>query len=183
MNDQPDLPDYERIADALDPCHPSELHGQLCGMLCMDDALDDERWLSVLSADAADVVDAASLVELYRATVSQIGDDDFGMTLLLPDDEMNMSVRAESLSFWCQGLLTGLGIGGLPAQSELSGDSREFLEDVSQIARIGLDGDRSDEEDEIAYSEIVEYLRMGLLLLNRELSGLRAERASYQRLH
>lgn len=183
MTERPELPEHDHLAGAVATYHPAELHGLLCGLLCVDPELNDERWLTVLDADAAEVRDPHILARLRRATAAQLGSDDFDFALLLPDDDMNLSVRAAALGFWCQGLLAGLGLGGLPETSALSADSREFLDDVSQIARVGLDGDCPDDEDEQAYTEIVEYLRVGLLLTAQELAEQNAARPASDRLH
>jgi uncharacterized protein YgfB (UPF0149 family) len=103
--------------------------------------------------------------------------------LLLPDDEANMSVRAESLGFWCQGFLTGLGLAGLSTVSGLPDEVQDFLSDISHIARVGFDGDNPDEEDEVAYTDIVEYLRMGVMLINQELHCSDFERSSSHSVH
>jgi uncharacterized protein YgfB (UPF0149 family) len=94
-----------------------------------------------------------------------------------------MSVRADSLGYWCQGFLTGLGLAGMSETSQLPEEVQDFLNDVSHIARIGLDGDNPDEDDEIAYSDIVEYLRMGVLLISQELPTVRTDYSSSHSLH
>ena len=164
------LPDYEYVAESIEPHDPSEIHGMLCGMLCLDRSLVNDVWLARLGNEIDIDLDAYDLLEgLFKATLAQIDDEEFSLMLLLPDDESNMSVRVESLGFWCQGFLTGLGLAGLNQTSDLSEEIQDFLNDVSHIARVGFDGDNPDEEDEVAYSDIVEYLRMGVLLIHEEL--------------
>jgi hypothetical protein len=51
----------------------------------------------------------------------------------------------------------------------LSGESREFLRDVAEIAQAGFNTDRAGEADETAYAEVVEYLRVGLLMIQRDI--------------
>jgi len=54
-------------------------------------------------------------------------------------------------------------------QGQMPAEISEFLADVSEISKVGLDGSRASEEDEQAYAEIVEYLRVGVLSLNQHL--------------
>jgi uncharacterized protein YgfB (UPF0149 family) len=184
MLNQIQLPDYEYIADLIGPHDPSEIHGMLCGMLCLDDSLISNTWITQLAEEMDLSLHAHdSLRILFNATVSQINDEEFAFMLLLPDDDVNMSVRAESLGYWCQGFLTGLGLAGMSETSQLPEEVQDFLNDVSHIARIGLDGDNPDEDDEIAYSDIVEYLRMGVLLISQELPTVRTDYSSSHSLH
>ena len=57
--------------------------------------------------------------------------------------------------------------------STLPKDTREVLSDFSEIARAGLDGTEVDENEEHAYAEVVEYVRVSALLVYDELTALR----------
>ena len=179
------LPDYEHIAESTSPYEPAEIHGILCGMLCLDTTLTHSNWLQRLAHDGAThgMHSAQHLNTLFDATIGQLHDDELAFALLLPDDETNISVRAASLGYWCQGFLTGLGLAGLNDVTQLGDDTREFLNDVSQIAQIGLDGDSGDEEDEAAYIEIIEYLRIGVLLLGQELRPTQSVHTASSQIH
>lgn len=184
MLNQIQLPDYEYIADLIEPNDPSEIHGMLCGMLCLDSSLISNTWITRLAEEIDLSLHAHdSLQSMFRATVSQINDEEYSFMLLLPDDDFNMSVRAESLGYWCQGFLTGLGLAGLSEIGNLPEEVQDFLGDVSHIARVGFDGDNPDEEDEIAYTDIVEYLRMGVLLVNQELPATDSDYAASHLIH
>ena len=80
----------------------------------------------------------------------------------------SLDVRAEALGLWCQGFVSGLGT-GLGGQSGLSPEGEEFLRDLTEISRVGFDADSTDEADETAYAEIVEYVRVGVVLMGEEL--------------
>jgi uncharacterized protein YgfB (UPF0149 family) len=45
----------------------------------------------------------------------------------------------------------------------------EMLEDLAQIARVDFDVDETDEEEQHAFADVVEYVRIGVLLINEEL--------------
>ena len=166
-------PLFTRLAPLLEPFHPAELHGLLCGLLCAEGDLTRDRWLLLArEALADDAVLSASvqdlLAKLLDYGVVQLNDPDCSVTPLLPDDDVPLPQRVDALSAWCQGLLYGLGMGHLEQRGVLSGESREFLRDVTDIAQAGLDT-ATDEADETAYVEVVEYLRVGLLIIDQDL--------------
>ena len=169
------LPDYEHLAETSGLINPSELHGMLCGMLCLDSSLTDQQWLAHMHEELPDQLlqDLDSMRTLFKATEQQINSDDFDFALLLPDDDMNIDIRAESLGCWCQGFIAGLGMAGWQngavQRGQMPAEVKEFLADVSEISNVGLDGGRASEEDEAAYAEIVEYLRVGVMLVNQHL--------------
>ena len=177
--------EFEHIAESLDHHEPSEVHGMLCGMLCADTKLDSDLWLEQIRAEGVedDVAARDILLELYAATLSQLTDDSMGFRLLLPDEENSLSLRAESLGQWCEGFLSGLGLGGLDRDIALPEEIHEFLSDLTNIARIGFDTDAADNDDEEAYTEIVEYVRVGVMLFHQELRSRTLESTLPPRLH
>lgn len=168
------LPLFERLTGLLNPLNPAELHGLLCGLLCTDPEITGDQWLR--HAHEALIEDAEfspsvreTLAKLLEYGAAQMNDSDGSATPLLPDDEAPLSQRADALGAWCQGLLYGLGLGRAEQHGALSEESREFLRDATEIAQVGFDTDDSGEADETAYAEVVEYLRVGLLLIHLDL--------------
>lgn len=157
----------------LNPNDTSELHGILCGLLCLEQGLRSESWLDYVASTTtvSQYLSQDALTALHSATVEQLVNEDFAFALLLPDDEHDLNVRAAALGSWCQGFLSGLGLAGLQQKNSLPDEIQEFISDVSEIAWVGFDLANPDEEDEAAYAEIVEYLRIGVLFFNQELSG------------
>lgn len=165
---------YQTLAEMLRYHDPAECHGLLCGLLCTDETLARDTWLQHIGLDHIGLDHTQShsielLHGLFKITHQQLQHDDFIFQLLLPDDEQELTFRVDALGNWCQGFLAGLGLGGMQSTAQLSYEVKDFLEDVSHIARVGLAADESDEEDEIAYVEITEYLRAGVLLVGQEL--------------
>ncbi len=117
-----------------------------------------------------------ALTEAWQSTVAQFDDEEFGFTLWLPDDDEPLEERTVALARWCSGFLAGLGSGGqLDALSE---EAREAIGDLQDIARAELsappgDGPES-EEDETAFAEIVEYVRVVALVLREDFRGPQA---------
>ena len=177
----PFLPDFEhtlRLGDgSLDAAELAECHGLLCGMVCRQASPSAGDYLRQLAAmqllvDPGQDLNKA-LTQAWESTVAQFDDEDMGLALWLPDDEEPLEERAIALAHWCSGFLAGLGSGGqLDALSE---EAREAIGDLQEIARAelsasGEDG-RQTEEDEGAYAEIVEYVRVVALMMREDFRG------------
>lgn len=159
----------------------AESHGALCGMLCARGSADLSEWVDhVLGEQEQGNVFLQEVVrqmsELHRYTLEQINDIENSFNLLLPDDDSDLVERTEALAEWCQGFIYGLAAGGINENSELPEDTRELLEDFIEISRAGFesDGGETSEDDELAYTEILEYVRTGTLLINEELQPLQS---------
>ena len=63
-------------------------------------------------------------------------------------------------------------MGGIKEYKGLPGDIPEFMQDVVEISRAGDFELDNEEEDETAYMELVEYIRMGVMLVRMELHHL-----------
>jgi uncharacterized protein len=139
---------------------PSELHGLLCGKLSGGAELTEIRWL----LDAVEFLDFTqapdervreALTNLYHVSVQQLRDG-FGLQLLLPDDDTDLSQRTATLGQWCYGFLTGFGSAGKTGRV-LNEEAEDGLRDLAAISQIAVeDGDESDEAD---YMEVSEYVR------------------------
>ena len=66
----------------------------------------------------------------------------------------------------CTGFLAGFAAGG--QVEECSEEVTEILSDIEQIARAEIEGAEDNEEEELAMTEIVEYLRVVCLTLREE---------------
>jgi uncharacterized protein len=152
----------------------AECHGFVTGVLCAAGGMDPAAWLPHLFGavdwDSRAVQEAARAVAvLFQGLREQINSPELEFALLLPADELPLRERVESLAHWCEGFTTGLGLGGLNKERPLSEDSQGFLQDVTDIARVAFDFESPAEDDEQAYMELQEYLRMGVLVLHDEL--------------
>jgi uncharacterized protein YgfB (UPF0149 family) len=150
----------------------AECHGMLCGMLCNPARFEPGTWLrhvtgltdlQPLGADPS----GHALWHLLRHTQQGIATDDCAFSLLLAHDRAAKAVRIRSLGEWCRGFLSGFGLAGVTDLSELSDDSRGFLKDLAQIARVD-EASGAGEEGEQSLAELIEYVRIGTLLLRDE---------------
>ena len=57
--------------------------------------------------------------------------------------------------------------------SRLPGDAGEVVRDLSEITRVGIDADDSLESNESAFTELVEFVRVGVQLVFAELEPVR----------
>lgn len=189
------IPDYQSIASAVDKLDteitPSEIHGTLCGLLCADVAAKSDKWRESLWPDTPmdknDLLMAETLElfeQLHDVTRLQLNDPNCEFQLLLPDDDEPIGSRVQALGDWCQAYLMGLSLGGVTDLSSLPENARELTNDLVEIARAGTSYDlEGDEEDETAYAELVEYLRVGVLLINEELQPVRTTPQTDTSLH
>jgi len=160
----------EAVLDSDAVASAAELHGVLAGMLCVDPGLDCGQWLLRVFGESQDGLDDGGLSilrELYGVTRGLLGAVDFSFQLLLPDDDVALAERVSALSGWCQGFLYGIGSSGPGA--DWSGDSGEVLRDLADISR--LDANVSGEEDEVAYAEVSEFVRVGVQIIRGEMQA------------
>ena len=169
-----ELISFDELADRLvelgGGSHPSELHGLLCGLLAGGERPGVEAWqrqvAGMLGDESLDEVSGQVFAHIYEFTLSQLGQADFGLKLLLPDDEESMEQRTEALGLWCHGFLSGFGEGA--ANKKLSDEVNGILHDFSEIAQI-QETDESDETERF-FMEVSEYVRMALLNMYAELN-------------
>lgn len=190
MQSYPDISQLEGLLYDVDAAlGATESHGVLCGMLCAQGATDAAQWmLQVLGEqeETSEVLQQAGkkLLQIHKLSVEQMNDSNVELELMLPDDEEPLEARIEALGSWCQGFVYGLAVGGVRENTELPADSRELIGDILEISRAGYAADDEAElnadmeegvdEDEVAFMEVCEYVRMGVLLIYEELQPLQS---------
>lgn len=157
----------------------SEMQGLLAGLLAASSRLKVEEYVARL-AEYADVplASMASVADELQSlfTALQTSWDGLGLDfeLLLPADEELIEERADALGAWCESFLAGLGLSGeFTRDRSLSEDARHALEDLSEIARIEVDG--AEEGLEKAFNDVSEHVRLAALLVATELKPASAE--------
>ena len=157
------------------PVSAAESHGALAGWVASGLGQDPSPLLeSLLDAGAAaQNTDATRchelLVSAHTALRRELDSEELKFAPLLPADETPLPVRVAAMGEWCEGFLFGLGLAG-DAAVQGGSEVREVVEDFAQIARAGLDDEAGSEADEVAYAELVEYLRVGTLLVHDTLA-------------
>ena len=186
MSQFPEIVELEELLYRIDAAMgAADAHGALCGMLCARGTIELSEWVDHVIGEQEqgnemlhDVVHKLS--ELHQSTLEMMNDATGDFKLLLMDDDDPLSERVETLAAWCQGFIYGLAAGGIKEGSELPEDTAELLKDMIEISRAGHDVDDTgveesdDNDDEEAYMEIEEYVRMGVLLVYEELQPLQS---------
>ncbi len=149
----------------------AECHGFLCGQICVTGCADENLWKEFLDVRGNDEYLVQTCYEevanLFSETLEQMRSAEFGLQLLLPDEDASMTLRVEALVSWCQGFLNGFGLSEGQNQAGISSNCNEVLEDFTQICRLGLAEEDIGEEQ--SFMELVEYARMGAILIFDEL--------------
>ncbi len=152
----------------------AEAHGALCGALCAAGGYRAQDWISEVLPDGSASTHLRNLLtQVHRRTVEELNGHMFEFAPLLPDDEQPLATRVAALADWCGGFLYGLGVGRLASPHQLVGDVGEIIKDFSEISRAELPDSTADEANETAYTELVEFIRAGALVVFEELSAAR----------
>jgi uncharacterized protein len=169
--------DFER---ALESAHAlpdaPEAHGTLAGALCSTALYKLDDWLIEILPERDSVSGApAELKTVFDATILSLTSPQSEFALLLPDEEVAIADRTQALGLWCQGFLYGLGSGEIPDPSAVSPEVGEIVRDLSAISQVGVDTSEDDETNEAAFTEVVEFVRVGVQLLFLELAQQRGD--------
>lgn len=159
----------------------AQAHGLLCGRLAAQGPVAGADWIAqVLEGNGGGDPSAAECESLLRAllgeTYRRLADRQSAFAPLLPEDDEARAVRTSSLAEWCEGFLHGLvsAATGPALQQRLASEPlSEIIRDLGQITRAGVSADDPAEEEEAAYAELVEYLRVSAQLAYEELADLR----------
>lgn len=172
------IPTFENVNQILESSHSlagaAETHGLICGFICAGRQTDGKSWLEPILgfSDAQSSVQSRDiLLNLYNHTYEEINSHEFGFNLLLPTDEQPLTNRAQSLSNWCHGFLTGLGLAGVQIKETELEETQDILFRFADIAKLDYETIEVVEEDERAYYELLEYVRMAVLVVYNELDS------------
>lgn len=146
----------------------AEAHGILSGIICGGEDLNSSAWKThfndIVNEGLGLPMATKKIIEqLYTYTADKCAGNALDFTLLLPSDECPLAERAESVAQWSQGFLAGFGM----VQQNLNKaehDIQEVIRDIRDISQLELDADDEGEGSEMAYVEIVEYLRVAAML-------------------
>ncbi len=169
--------EFEVVQSALEKLNTNvdaaEAHGTLCGLLL--GSSDMATWLKHTLDELPEAGDVLAteqlslLKQLFEQSREQMNAEDLSFELLLPEEIDDFGNRLLGLSSWCQGLLYAVGIIGLGKRGELDEISQECLSDLLEISK--LDHQQvGDEESEQQFMEVVEHVRLSVLMLNEAIN-------------
>lgn len=171
---------YESVEESLQAvgAHISaaESHGILCGMLTGAEDTSQARWIAEVLADTEPRGESARacleiLTILYDETAAGLADEGFEFHPMLPSEDAPLTERSRALAAWCGGFLFGLGRSEPGNDASLPANVREVLNDMAEIARLAAEPDEQ-EDDEEAYTELVEYVRVAVLLCRENMTHI-----------
>lgn len=167
------LPSYALLTKAIQSFQPNgdaaQTHGLLCGYLCATTGDIGDWWENIFPGIKKSKKLYSLLQEVIEESYHHLSEFSFEFSLILPNEKSELSVRAETLGLWCQGFLTGLEWGNVLLQDRAPGQVKEALDDMLEISEISFDGIAGNDEDESAYFELVEYVRLSVLMIFHEI--------------
>jgi hypothetical protein len=164
------------LGDGNAPVSAAEAHGTLCGALAAVPGYGAGDWIEelVAGAEGEDELRARHLLEtLYEETHSALQAGQMEFEPLLPDDATPLALRVSALAEWCGGFLFGLG-GGLPQAGHWPEAVQDIVRDFTEIGRASVGEEETEETNETAYVELVEFLRVSAQLAYDDLGEHRS---------
>lgn len=159
---------YELLQAQFQGLNLAEAQGVLVALLCSTSFDHFKDWLKELNHIR---FDEASLNEeilkiLYDKTVEEMNSTEFNLRLLIADEEQ-MQERVKGFISWCHGFSYGFGLSSA-LYERLDEDGKDFIRYIVEFS--ALDSDEvieglMDEEDMIALEELIEFVRVGALML------------------
>lgn len=178
----PALPNFKQINKLLQEMglstSASEIHGHLCGQLSTGIFEQAMEYMKNL-IESVDILkfekQIKQLITIVDISIKQLTSVSFEFHLLVPDDETALQDRASSLSAWCQGYTDALLHADVDIESIAQEEIRDAFFHITEIASLDDTYDTVTEEDEKAYAEIYEYVRMAAMMIYTELNHATAE--------
>ena len=181
---QAHTPDTLQWALALAPSRDangiSEAHGIITGLVTGQPDIDLETlWFhwAPLNLDHAMSVDdpanpkAAFLPHLEAALQtlqSALQSTELAFDALVPAQDQSLAQRTDGLAHWCGGFLAGFGASGASIQDQ---EAQEALTLIGEIARASSESENDpndQEEEDRALNELMEFVKVAVLLLHDE---------------
>jgi hypothetical protein len=163
---------FEELSAALSKTalklHASQVHGLICGILC-GNPKSTAAWEELVTGGKETPKTHELLQLLYDTSAQQLDEFLFETQLILPLDDEALPQRAEALTLWCQGFLTGLKLVQVQIVDREASEVTEAINDIIEIAKMNYDEVVASEEDEAAYVELVEYVRVAVILIYQDL--------------
>lgn len=157
----------------------AESHGIACGMLVVNTTADKIVWIKQLigemeeqSIPTADVIEPMG--SWFDEIKNQLQDSHLRFELSLPDDNQSLEKRVTALQEWCRGFILGIAMSGVKDFNKFPEDTQELITDFSRIGAEEEFDLNNPDEAEISYTDISQYVRIGVLLINEELQPIKA---------
>lgn len=176
---------YDELDSALRRCgstwDAAQTHGLLTGRLVVAGTPAGPEWLQQVlegtnGEDALRKECEKMLDSLYQGTYWQLTERLSEFYPLLPDDTTDTDLRTQAMAHWSEAFLHGL----VSSRHEQALKERlaaeplsDIIRDMLQITRAAIDEESDEEDNEAAYVEIIEYIRVAAQLAYEELADIR----------
>ncbi|QWU98735.1 UPF0149 family protein [Francisella salimarina] len=171
-------PNFEDVVEALKVMQAltsaSEAHGLLCALFSFGAEVKFTAWsdsLMTKSIQEGDLVATSALQtmkKLYDYTKSQFDEKGLTFDLFLPEDEEELTYKAEALTYWIKGFLSGVGLFGLNFENSKDKEVKEAINDLMQISYMDYEALEDNDECEQDFIELLEYTKVAVLLIDSE---------------
>ncbi len=178
------------VSDALKPylqqlgmsSSMAEVHGLFSGLICSSQKLPSQEvyfWTknldleidinNLLVKEALEVLDS-----FYQMIKTSLSSAEFDFQLAIVEED-TFDIRLADFSLWVQNFLYGLGLNSSASKKDnkISNPSPQLQEIISDLVNISHAEDyqlEGNEEDEQSLFELMEYVRLGVILIADEMS-------------
>ncbi len=147
----------------------AESHRVLCARFCVEHTPDAESWMCEVlgprgTGDLQLRESQQPLKQVYVQTSANFLEAMDGFEMLLPDDDKVLAERVRALTDWCGAFIAELGLVGLRADNLVGGQVGDVSQDLIEITRVDHDV-KENEGNEMAYTEVMEYVRMAITMI------------------
>jgi uncharacterized protein YgfB (UPF0149 family) len=153
---------------------PAELHGLLTGMLVGGLDTSKDEWQSLLFDYTNDGMGwpmalLGQAKSLLSVTNEMLTDASASTELLLPEAQGDEGIftLADGLGDWVDHFISGFGLMNIRL-NQMSADSKEALQDLEEIAKLGIDEDDDLQEQADLLGQVIEHVKACTLMLHAE---------------
>lgn len=186
------FPDYADLTNELKKASldmtPAELHGLLTGFAAGGLTLEGSSWQPLLFDYTNDglgwpVFLLSQAKNMLEATFNQLSQLSMELTINLPEVSGENAVfeLADGVAEWINHFISGLGLAGADTK-KASPAAREALEDLEEMAKLGIDEDDDLAEQAELLEQVIEHVKACVLTLHAEF-GVRPKQEKKPTLH
>ena len=172
------IPKFDDVVEALHVMqvftNASESHGLLCALFSFGAEVNFSAWSDSLMSkplqegDIVAVDALQTMKKLYDYTKAQFDEQGLSIDLFIPEDCEPLTERAEGLTYWIRGFLSGVGLFGLDYESSENEYVKEAISDLMKISYMDYESLGEVESSEDDFLELMEYTRVAVLLIDSE---------------
>ncbi|WP_026878399.1 YecA family protein [Ignatzschineria larvae DSM 13226] len=159
---------YDLLQSQFEGLNLAEAQGILVALLCGTSFDHFQDWMQELHRiqEGDQPLNEEILKILYEKTIAEMDSTEFNLRLLIAEED-HLKERIEGFISWCYGFSYGFGLSS-ELYKGLDEDGRDFIRYVLEFSSLDIENVMNDiatEEDRIALEELVEFVRVGALML------------------